>query len=339
MHTLTQYMILIVLAIIIIPFSGCFIETITDTPPQDPDESELIFHSGFEGTSAVLTTNNDQIDDIEGIDTTLPNPNDWVLDFDQHNNIGSFRIYYEGGDESQRWARVVADPENPENQALSFRLAEANVDWLSKGRVQADVYGNNGLFEIYQKVRIYLDPDFAELRNYPERIWFLNLLTIWNNRSWDNTPFPFKISLHLEKPEEGMGEDLFFNIQGRIIDDIPAAYEDEFVWQETNEAVEVPFGEWFMMEMYFKEGDETEGRFYLAITPEGGEKEVVFDIHNFTHHPYDPDPDGLTDFNPMKLYTSHDIIEFMQSNDKVLQIYWDDYELWKNRQPDSTGTN
>jgi hypothetical protein len=39
------------------------------------------------------------------------------------------------------------------------------------------------------------------------------------------------------------------------------------------------------------------------------------------------------DFNPMKLYTSKELIDFMKSRGKTLQIYWDDYKLWKNKQP------
>jgi hypothetical protein len=47
----------------------------------------------------------------------------------------------------------------------------------------------------------------------------------------------------------------------------------------------------------------------------------------------DPAPDGVSDFNPMKLYTSRRLLEHMKSRGKTLQIYWDDFELWKNRRP------
>ena len=60
---------------------------------------------------------------------------------------------------------------------------------------------------------------------------------------------------------------------------------------------------------------------------------VVFDITNFTHHPNDPNPDGLSHFNPMKLYTSKGLIDYVRDNGKSLQVYWDDFELWKNKKP------
>ena len=53
----------------------------------------------------------------------------------------------------------------------------------------------------------------------------------------------------------------------------------------------------------------------------------------FTHNSKDPGPDGVSDFNPLKLYTSKSLIDFMRKNGKTLQIYWDDFKLWKNKKP------
>ena len=83
-----------------------------------------------------------------------------------------------------------------------------------------------------------------------------------------------------------------------------------------------------------KEGNKETGRFYMAITPDGGSKQVVFDVTNFTHNTQDPAPDGFTGYNPMKLYTSKEVVAFMKSNGKTLQIYWDDFKLWKNKRPE-----
>jgi hypothetical protein len=45
-------------------------------------------------------------------------------------------------------------------------------------------------------------------------------------------------------------------------------------------------------------------------------------------------PDGVGDFNPMKLYTSKGLIDYMKSQGKTLQIYRDDYKLWKDKKPE-----
>jgi hypothetical protein len=87
------------------------------------------------------------------------------------------------------------------------------------------------------------------------------------------------------------------------------------------------------MDYYVKEGNNETGRFYLAITPEGGKKQVVFDVKNYTHMTKDPAPNGFSGYNPMKLYTSKELVNFMKSQGKTLQVYWDDFKLWTNKQP------
>jgi len=36
----------------------------------------------------------------------------------------------------------------------------------------------------------------------------------------------------------------------------------------------------------------------------------------------------------LKLYTSKGLIDYMNSKGKTLQIYWDDFKLWKDKRPD-----
>ena len=66
----------------------------------------------------------------------------------------------------------------------------------------------------------------------------------------------------------------------------------------------------------------------MTIETKGGDKQTVFDITNYTHNSQDPSPDGITDFNPLKLYTSKEIANYMKSKNKSLLIYWDDLKLW-----------
>jgi hypothetical protein len=105
------------------------------------------------------------------------------------------------------------------------------------------------------------------------------------------------------------------------------------IWNADNPRIKVPIGQWFTMEYYFKEGNQETGRFWMAITPAEGAKQVVFDVHNFTHMTQDPAPNGLTGYNPMKLYTSKQLINHVKAQGKTLQVYWDDFRLWKNKRP------
>ena len=99
------------------------------------------------------------------------------------------------------------------------------------------------------------------------------------------------------------------------------------MWEFHNGEFVVPIEKWMTFDVHFKEGNAEDGRFVLSITPEGEKATVVHDITNFTHHPNDPAPDGLSHFNPFKLYTSDDLINYITNSGNLLNVYWDDFKL------------
>lgn len=305
----------------------------TDQPAR---QGTLLFHSGFEPGSYLVRGANalTSDDDIAGKDLSVPAPNDWVEDIDKSKNLGRFNLQYQGGDTTQRYARIIPEPGNPGNRVLHFWLNEPNVGG-SKGRIQANLYGaETGLKSFYQSVRVFLHDDFNTVRTFPDKIHWLTLVEFWNNITWSQSvPHRFRITLGIGKPVTGEG-DLYFIVDGQDC----ALFEDgrqkyTTLWAEINQNVKVPVGKWFTMDYHYKEGDDKTGRFYLSIQPDGGTKEVIFDVTRFTHNSEDKNPDGVTEFNPMKLYTSKQLVEYMKSKGKTLQIYWDDFSLWKDREP------
>lgn len=294
---------------------------------------ELIFQSGFENDSKVTNQTNGN-SDLVGIDHSVSAHNDWINDLDNHPNIGNFNIQYQGGDSTMRYARNIAEPGNITNNVLHFWLDQPNVD-NKKGRIQGNIYNNNGIKELYQSVRMFLHTDFNTVRTYPQEIHWLTIAEFWNNITWSQTvPYGFRITLGIGKPTP-YESDLHFIIDAQdceLFADGKQKYTT--IWAETNKAVKIPIGKWFTMDYYYKEGNDDERRFYMSITPEGEKKQVIFDLKKITHNTHDRNPDGVGDFNPIKLYTSKELIEYMKSKDKTLQIYWDDLKLWKNKKPD-----
>lgn len=291
---------------------------------------ELIFQSGFEDNCRVTSKGSDA--DIIGTDHSLSQHNDWVKDLDDHPLIGNFSLQFQGGDSTMRYVKIVPEPGNPKNKVLHFWLNEPNVE-QSKGRIQANLYNNKGLKEFYQSVRMFLPADFNTVKTYPKEIHWLTIAEFWNNITWSQTvPYGFRITLGIGK---SVGEsELNFIVDAedcKLFADDKQKYTT--IWAATNKTVKVPVGKWFTMDYYYKEGNRENGRYYVAITPEGESKQVIFDIKNFTHNTGDPNPDGVTDFNPMKLYTSKDLINYMHSRGKTLQIFWDDFKLWKDKRP------
>lgn len=292
----------------------------------------LVFQSGFEPSSEVIARGSDA--DIVGKDNSFSAQNDWVANLDNHPEIGNFNLQYQGGDELMRWAKIVPDPVDPRNHVLQFWLDKPNVGG-SKGRIQANLYGGSGWKEFYQSVRMYLPEDFRTVRTFPEKINWLTIAEFWNNVTWSQTvPYGFRITLGIGKEVATEG-DLHFILDAQdceLFADDRQKYTT--LWSEVNTNISVPIGEWFTMEYYYKEGNNETGRFYMTIETEKGKKQVVFDHKGFTHNSGDPNPNGVSDFNPLKLYTSKKLIDYMSSQGKTLQIYWDDFYLWKNKRPE-----
>jgi hypothetical protein len=307
-------------------FSACSQEKTTPLAP-----GTLIFQSGFEPGSKVIGKGSDS--DIIGVDQTFKSDNDWVTDLDNHPEIGNFNLQYQGGDSTMRFARIIPEPGNASNHVLHFWLDKPNVGG-SKGRIQGNLYGNKGMKEFYQSERIFLHDDFKTVRSFPDKISWLTIAEFWNNVTWNqNVPYGFRITLGIGKPTPSES-DLYFILDGQdceLFADNSQKYTT--LWKETNEKVKVPIGKWFTLEYYYKEGDANNGKFYMSIQPDGGKKEIIYDLTKITHNTKDPHPDGVTDFNPIKMYTSKKLIDYMGSQGKTLQIYWDDFKLWKDRRP------
>ena len=303
--------------------------------------AELVFQSGFEGTSTLIINSKNipdfitqgyEIDDIVGVDNTLKGKNDWEKDLDKCPTAGQFLIEYTGGDSTQRYVKIIPEPGNPKNHVLQFWL---NDSWHAsenqqKARIQTDIYGiKMGFKEFYQTQRVFLTEDFKAMRTFPQRIPWCTISEFWNNEWWvKGELYGFRITLGIGKPTAAES-DLYFILNAEN----PGQKE---VWNanEVNDKLKVPIGKWFTLEYYFKEGNKESGRVYMAITPDGGIRKVIFDVHNFTHNTNDPAPNGFTGWSPQKLYTSKDLVSYVKSQGKTLQIYWDDFKLWRNKRPE-----
>ncbi len=321
----------VVIIVILIQFllTGQTVQGQLNALNQDGAKGDLIFQSGFEPDCQVISfgeVNNK----IVGKDRSLSAKNDWVWDLDSANRYQNIYVNYTGGDSTRRFARIIPEPGNPANHVLWYWLGDS---WLAsenqeKARVQLEFYKiKPGLTEFYQTVRMFLHEDFNTLKSYPDKIKWLTISEFWNNEWWEKAEkYGFRVTLGIGKP---VAEKTDLNF---ILNAENAGQKE--VWRGDNPTVKVPVAQWFVMEYYFKEGDKDHGRFWMAITPEGGAREVVFDITNYTHNTSDPAPNGLSGYNPLKMYTSKDVVAYMKDKGKALQIYWDDFKLWKNKRPE-----
>jgi hypothetical protein len=300
---------------------------------------ELIFQSGFEG-STTRTTTSAQIDDLTGTDTSKLTRNNWVTDLEDHPQIGNFRLYYESGNTGDRKAEIIQESSTNTNKVLHYWLKNATTPDYNfyKGRIQTDIYNDEfsdqeTLDEMYYKVRMKLDSDVQQLESLQKKIDWLTLAEFWNQPTWDGSPKPFRVTLGLNKEaptSPGQSRPLYFHLSA---ENYASGVGYSEIWNANNKTFQIEYDKWMTMEVYYKKGNNTtgsKGRIYLAVTPEGGSRQVVFDVYNFTHNSTDTNPVGLSHFNPMKLYTSDEVINHVRNSGigNALQVYWDDFELW-----------
>jgi len=285
-------------------------------------QPELIFHSGFEPGTTTIDQNEDS-GDLTGVDLSMPTANDWDLDLDDHPNIGRFEFRYQDGNETQRLADLLDDPTTPGNKVLNFRIDSTES---SRGRVQTNLYSNEGLTNFHYSTRLYLPANLNALKEAPFSFDDFNLMEFYNNANWSGEGRRFKMSLDLIKETE-LTDSLHFRFQSKNYSS--GGWNDD-VWGSVNESFIVPVQKWMTLDIYFQEGNACQGRFVIRATVEGEAPVIVFDVKNCTNHPYDTSPDGMAHFNPMKLYAHKDIVDHVGTTGTPLNINWDDFSLWKD---------
>lgn len=310
-------------------------------PKNEIATPRLLFRSGFEADSRIINQGPGYAE-LVGEDHSVGPPHNWTKDL-KSAPLGGFKIQYQGGEASQRLASLEPDPARPANHALRFWVKHVNVEpnasWGGKARIQANIYENEPeLREFTYRFRVIFPQDWGKLADSPKPMGWCILAEFWNDGDWLPTNFPFRFHLTLNKSEQG----LFFGAHSdgqrgpRVnVNKKGKAKGTPFTgWEVKNEAFTIPLGEWMTGEIYVKEGKGEHGRFIFTITRADGGKTVIFDVHNSTCHPDDPAPNGFNHINPMKLYSSRDNVDIIREAGGVMQVYWDDFELWSGQRPE-----
>ena len=305
---------------------------------------ELIFHSGFEPGTAIVNQTSETAQ-VTGTDQSVAPPNNWA-NIKNHPTVGRFEFQYKDRDDNQQFKRraeIAQDPTGSgRGQVLKFWSIGGNST-SNAVRIQANAYeGTEGITEYYERFKIYLPSEsFAPLKASASSFSYLTIVEIWNNRGWspdftkkDAPPYAYRMNLNITKPS-GAGQNLYLKAVGELQSTVSRwGIDDDKKWEEFS-TYALPLDTWLDMELYIKEGNASTGKLQMAVTPAGGTKQQLFDITGWTYHPASK-PDGIKFSNPMKLYTSRDRVNTVVAAGDSLKIYWDDFELWKNKKIDFT---
>ncbi len=242
----------------------------------------------------------------------------------------SVMIGYEAGETKDRTSRIADDPAVLSDSVLHYWLKNATIPGQKngqyKGRIQVNI-PRIQLTELSQRFSIFLHPDLELYKTYPEQNTWFTILELWMGQPGDDNRF--RINLNIGK-QKGVGKPLLFLASGSIREGGRHGHgEWKNLWEKANFDFEIPTGQWLDVEIGYKQGNKSSGRFVMTIKKRSESiKTRLFNIRDWTYHPLAPEPVPLTMLNPLKLYTSSKIIDHVRNNGGIVQVYWDNFALW-----------
>ncbi|TCN59567.1 hypothetical protein D0809_06575 [Flavobacterium circumlabens] len=298
----------------------------------------LLFKSGFQGGTQVSTISSNR-DDIIGDDYGY----DWTSTLQGSSSLfNDFYINYESGASTDRIASIVQTPNTDPAifaKSMQFKIDNATTCYAPspsypngncKARISGELFSRTpqNTKEYYQKVKVYL-PDWQYLEQSTAPVaggWFI----LWE---MGNDPLlynKFKANLQIRKAISGSTGALRFYVKGE--NTYNNAINWSTLWEYLNTSFQVPTNKWMTIEIYMKEGDASNGRFYVTATPDGESTSVICNIYGTTYN-INNTVNGFETFNPMKAYCSSEVIDAFKNNGKSLKVLFDDLEIWSNRRP------
>lgn len=302
--------------------SGCLL-IVTSTPALAAD-GILQFKSGFEGTTKVNQLRSDY-SDIVGLDGSL---GDWSsLQNGTYSNLDWVKFsyaYLQGGQ-----IDIVSDPTGGNNHVLRLQNTGTRTQWQMN---QIPTYWKddgqpNKFSQQFYRYRIYIPSNITTVPSYSSRApWYM----IWESHTWNSSPFPgaeqTRHGIYLQKDQNS---DLwYFNViqerpEGCHYYDGPGPNCTTYWDNSEHQNIAVPFDQWFTLDVFFRY-NETNGRFYVAITKEGSQRQLIADFQGKTKY-----EQKLHDQMIIKLY--HDAS--YTSKLGTTRQYYDDLEIWSDFPP------
>ncbi len=287
----------------------------------------LRFSSGFEEEVYISRDG----EDIKGSDGMS-----WEEDLEGYPEVHKWCLSFIGRSPEYAFADLRNDPTGRDNRVLYFQLNDNDPGTDATTRTQSGFHfkreGDRLFRQGFVRYRVYWHPDLMLLKEYPRRIAWFQVMEWWEHRNPEKQggiAGQCRWSLSLNK-ESGSDNPPYWAISAQYMQ--PPQDEFKPIWpMKSNKKVPVPIGKWAVLEIFFRKGHGSDGRIWVAITPEGGKPQVVFDIHDHTEHPKDPLP--IRAWQHFKLYTSDEILDWMRARGARVRAYYDDFEWWDDFPP------
>ncbi len=295
------------------------------TPVQ---AAEKLFESGFE--SSVSVYNDHAWIPWTIIGTDASTGDDWTTDivsWTQGIDTAAYGVY--GANQTDSCVtEIVADPDDAGNQVFHFDMddtttysahLEAALQFTEAGATSASE------FYVKYKMRFHNFDQFKNVLDDTYMDWFM-LFQVFEQLDSGSSCQISNTHFGIHKNTHGVTNDNvpFWYASVRYTNSCDTGWVTD--WYESNTSILFPEDEWFDLEIYYKQGNSSTGRFIIYITTDGGGKQTLFDVTDATQN---PTREGYMDeIGFMQVYFGNGTIDAMATAGYPLEVWYDDLEFW-----------
>jgi len=228
-------------------------------------------------------------------------------------------------------AAIRKDPTNPNNNCLYGQVIADDPSVGGTSRFQSSLRLSEEWKTFHVQYRMYLSPDIKRLENYSGLMDWFTLMEMWERRNTaldGDSQGQTRWIFGLYKPS-GTGP-LRWEMDAIYMQ--PATLQNKHVWRDSLgnptfklSDVPVPYGKWFTLDFLLVRGQAENGHILISIQPDGEEKQVLFDIHDFTERPDTPLP--IWAWNIFKLYADTRYVSYITQSGGKLYVYYDNFKV------------
>lgn len=288
---------------------------------------EVYFQGNMDNVTITSNSNNSNLY-FNGWDALKTHPyiREFYLDNITSSNTNSNQFAYQ---------KIVADPVNPNIKVMNAVVVDDDPNEGGTTRAQVTMGFKDGVdLPVYHTShRMYMGPDVKFIETYSSSITWFVLSEIWAEDGIASGIFPngdvagsARWGFTLKK-EAGSGQPLFWRIRAEYMQPEVLAYNN--IWTYENRTVPIPYGKWFTLDIYMKRGDSSNGKYKITMTIDSEQPIVLFDVTGSTIYPGHPELQ-LSAWQNFKLYLDDAYLDYMRSNNKRLDVYYNDFKWYKN---------
>lgn len=203
---------------------------------------------------------------------------------------------------------------------ITFRASDS---WNDFSRVQLAFYEPHKPSQLLNiSTKMWLDDGWNLLKKMPNGIpnsWGGVIFEIFNEPVWFNSIHRFRINVRLIH----INGKLHLTTYGQVKE--YGVYKT--LWEHTDTNFEIKTSKWVELRYTFVDGIEY-GIFKLDAKYEDDNVHTsVFNIRGATRHPDKFFSDGFVHWQPIKMYSSHNMTQFFKQHNTPMIIHWTDLKM------------